>query len=283
MNCPCCKEPVHDSNISCPHCQIPLGFPNVRAAENTAEASELERRYLKAVDDAELAGTHVEAVAFELAASKSHVIIAKKWGAVRRTVEHDRPLFKNFYRQVIEDGRQPEDNDYDRQRRAVDASFFPYYEDKIVFGALSLDGKGDSSYGDCHFQFKENSISHRTSLFHANTLVFCLNKKLTIGSPIPLGFRSTWNRRGQLAFAKYHSQLKPGMSHADFAGVLLNTAAGKGTADADFVEAHIYGEVHLSNVDAFWGVRPKSKPDRIIADRLKRLLTEKGVSSVTFV
>lgn len=283
MNCPRCGEYVHDSNTKCTSCRTDLGFPNVRAANDANEERELEQRYLDAIESAKIAGTHSELIAFEVAVRRSQVVIAKRWGAVRPAIEHDRPLFKTFYRQVQEDGRQPEDNDYDRQRKAVDASFFPYYEAEIVFAALALDGRGDSSYGDCHFQFKENSISHRTSLFHENTLVFCLKRKITIGSPLPRGYRSVWDRRGQLAAAKYHSQLKPGMSSADFARVLLNTAGGKGTADADFIEAHIYEEVHLSNVDAFWGVRPKSKPDRIIADRLKRLLTEKGVSSVTFV
>lgn len=283
MNCPQCHLYVHDSQTTCPSCQSHLGFPNVRSANDANEVRELEKRYLDATKSAKTAGTSNELQAFEAAVSDSHVVIAKWWGVVCQVVESNRQLFKTFYRQVQEDGRQPEDNEFDRRRPAVDETFFTYYKDKIVFAALSLDGKGDSGYGDCHFQLKDNSISHRTSLFHSNTLVFFVSLKGQTDGKIPPGFRSTWDRRGQLAAAKYHAQLKPGMPTADFAGVLLNTAAGKGTADADFVEAHIYGEVHLSNVDAFWGVRPKSRPDRIIADRLKRLLTEKGVSSVTFV
>ena len=219
---------------------------------------------------------------FENEVRQSRAVIAKKWGTVCQIVEQQTELFKTFYRQVVEDGRQPEDNGFDTKRKAVDASFFPYYEESIVFCALSLSKTGDPAYGDCHFSLRDASIGHRTTVFEENTLVFCERRKIPIGNAIPPGYRTKWPDRHRLAIAKLHAKVQATTTSVEFPGVLLKTTQNGSTGDADFVEVHIYGILDLKSVASFVGPKQKSAPDKILAKRVRAKLEAAGVTDITF-
>lgn len=189
----------------------------------------------------------------------------------------DSELYTSFYQQVGSEGRLPENNIWDRGRSAVDATLFPLYHPKIVFGALSLDNRCPSKYGAYAMVLREKMIHQRATVFEENSFVFCQSKhKIVAGDPIPSGYRATWQERDQLAMAKLHSKLDTGTKSADFARILLTL--GKDESDQDFIEVHIYGTIHRAAVEKVAGPEPRAHADKVILKSLKRKLKEVGAT-----
>lgn len=207
---------------------------------------------------------------------ESRPVICRRWATIASITEGSDQLFRNYYEMVEAGERQPQDNGFDIARQAVDATFFPYFFQSVNFAALSLNRRGPHSYGDCNFTFRERAISHRTTVFEENTLVFCGKHKVVVGHAPPIGFLSTWGERARLAVAKLGSQLTNLTTPADFADILL-VQAGKTDSD-EFLECHLFGRLSISSVESFWGTKPKSKEDKVLAARAKRKLREAGVT-----
>jgi len=211
---------------------------------------------------------------FENAVRQSKAVICRRWGVVTKVSEHGDDLFKTYYRQLADGDRLPQDSYFDRARLAIDTTFFPYYHEDINFAALSLDGAGPASYGECSFVFREDVISHRTTVFEENALVFCEKHPFQVGQEPPAGYRTVWEDRHRLAAAKLHVEINDRTEPDKFAGILLKQ---KGRTDTDeFIEAHIYGKLDLKAVERFIAPKPKRKDDRVLAQRLKRKLREAG-------
>jgi hypothetical protein len=146
----------------------------------------------------------------------------------------------------------------------------------VNFASLSLNRRGPQSYGECHFTFSERAVSHRTTVFEENTLVFCRKHRIVVGDPPPNGHISTWEDRTRLAVAKLGSQLTDATTSADFANILV-VQTGKTDSD-EFLECHIYGRLSISNLESCWIAKPKSKEDKVLAARAKRKLRDAGVT-----
>ncbi len=71
-------------------------------------------------------------------------------------------------------------------------------------------------------------------------MLFFKKHDLTIGQPIPCGYRATWQNKSKLAVSKLHSKLSNETNKSDFPGIVINDDA----EDSDFIEAHLYGAVH---------------------------------------
>lgn len=176
---------------------------------------------------------------------------------------------------IIDNNRLPQDSYFDRARLAVDSTFFPYYHANINFGALSLDGQGPASYGECSLVFREEAISHRTTVFEENTLVFCENHKIPVGQQPPAGYRAVWENRHRVAAAKLYGEIDDRTETDEFPAILLKQKGGTDTDE--FIEAHIYGKLDMMAVERFIAPKPKRKEDQILAKRFKRKLREAGV------
>ena len=55
----------------------------------------------------------------------------------------------------------------------ADDALFPGYKEQIRFAALSLDGKGLSSYGECTLILRDHMIAHRASVLEGNLSCGC--------------------------------------------------------------------------------------------------------------
>ena len=274
MQCPQCHNDVPPHLTICPRCQTPLGFPNVRAAQQSDEKKELDRRYRVARDDAKARSCETVLAQFEDAVRQSQAVICRRWGVLTKISEPGNDLFKTFYQQLDAKERLPEDSYLDRARLAVDTTFFPYYHEHIHFAALSLDGRGPTSYGECSFVFREDVISHRTTVFEENTLAFCEKHTIRVGQTPPAGYRAVWGDRHRLATVKLQGELDDQTKSDRFPGILLKQKGA--TGDEEFIEAHIYGKLDLTAVERFIAPKPKRKDDQVLAQRLKRKLRAAG-------
>ena len=274
MQCPQCRSEIAPHWRNCPHCEEFLGFPNVRAAGAPGEKAELDRRYASARGDARHRNCEAVLAAFENDVKQSKAVICRRWGVLNKISERGNDLFKTYYKQLSAGDRLPQDSQFDRVRQAVDATFFPYYFEEINFAALSLDGRGPESYGECSFTFRDEAISHRTTVFEENTLVFCEKHTIPVGQSPPAGYRAVWSERHQSAAAKLHRKVTDRTVPNDFSRILL-TQNGATNTD-EFTEAHIYGRLDLTAVEQFLAPKPQTTDDRILARRLKRKLREAG-------
>ena len=242
-SCEFCNNEVPPSWHYCPHCARPALYPNVRAAQEPAERKAIERRYRAALRDASRRGAEAEIGRFEKAAAASKAVIARPLRELDRLAASDKELFPTFYKLLGAEVRLPHGNQWDLLRRIADEALFPGYKEEIRFAALSLDGAGLSSYGDCSFVLRDDMIAHRASIFEENSTVFM---KRHAYEP-PAGHRIGWGDRGKLCVAKLAARIGPGTPETQFPGILLRTGATSG--DDDFVEVHIWGPMSLRTAE----------------------------------
>lgn len=264
--CDYCGHEVPLSWNHCPHCARPGLFPNVRATQVPAEQEALERRYQAALQDASSRGAEAEVGKFEAAAASSKAVRALPMRELDRLASSDKELFPTFYGLLGAEVRLPHGNQWDLLRRIADEALFPGYREEIRFAALSLDGTGLSSYGECSFVFRDDMIAHRASMFEENSTAFL---KRHAYDP-PMGHRATWTERGKLCVAKLAGRIGPGTPEAQFPGILLR--AGAASEDDDFVEVHIWGPMSLRTVERILMPVTRRKAIRkALRDRLKGL------------
>lgn len=277
MLCPQCQSDIHFSHTECPECGFQLGYPNVRQAQDPQELQALDLRYQAARTG--LAARNADSVGFQFEQevnTNSRAVICRRWGTLATWLDHGNELFLTYYEQLESGKRRPQDNGFDTSRTAVDEVFFPYFKDHINFAALSLDGKGPASYGECHFSFKQIAIAHRTSVFEENTVVFTAKHRIVPTDRPPVGYTATWDARGRLALAKLADQLEHHSQSTDFPAILLVNRGGTDTDE--FLECHIFGRLTISNIEQVKVSKPQSKEDKVLAARARRKLNSTGIS-----
>jgi hypothetical protein len=264
--CEYCGNEVPLSWNYCPHCARPGLFPNVKAAQVPAEKKALERRYQAALRDASSRGAQADVGKFETVVANSKAVMARPLRELDRLAASDKELFPTFYRLLGEEVRLPHGNQWDPARRIADEALFPGYKEEIRFAALSLDGAGLSSYGDCSFVLRDDMIAHRASVFEENSTVFM---KRHAYEP-PEGHRAAWGERAKLCVAKLARTIGPGMPEDQFPAILLRPGATP--EDDEFVEVHIWGSMSLQTVERILVRTSRRKAFRkALRDRLQGL------------
>jgi hypothetical protein len=180
-------------------------------------------------------------------------------------------LYATFYQLVASGVRPPQATQTDLDRLLADDLLFPYYKEKIRFGALSLDRKGVAHYGGASIVLKDTSIENRATVFEENSLRFAQVRGF---SPIPAGYRATWHNRQELAAAKLESKLRPGMDSGAFSAVLMEQ--GSATMEPDFIEVHIYGSLHRQSIEAVTLPSPQDI-ERPLLLNLQKQLAKLGI------
>lgn len=258
-------------------CQGDAGFPNVRAASTPEEKAALLERLKDARVSTRARNCEQVLDEFGDAVKKSRAVIWRPLSAVQRLMSSENELYASFYQQLDSETRLPENNTWDRGRSAVDATLFPLYYRRIVFGALALDYHAPLKYGGYAMILREEMIQQRATVFEENSVLFCQSKhKIVTGNPIPPGYRATWCERDQLAMAKLHSRLNAGTKPKDFPRILLTP--GKDESDQDFIEVHIFGSIHRAAVEIVAGPQPRAHADQVILKSLRRKLNEAGAN-----
>lgn len=271
MNCPHCSFTVVPNFVKeCPVCLKDVGCPNVRACETKEEVDALKQRFNDALISARAKNCENLLEDFGNAVLQSKAVISRNIGYIKELVSSDNKLYNTFYKQVQAGLRLPEDNPWDRGRPAIDETLFPYYSDKIVFAALSLNNCGLKSYGDYTIVLKEDTINERATVFEENSFIFCQEKhKIVVGNSIPPGYRTTWTQRNKLAIAKLHSKIDVSTTPDSFPSILMTQA--NNSKDEDFIEVHIYGAIHGRAIERIIGTKPKNRVDQVIWRSIKKI------------
>src|SRR2546430_6468060 len=95
-----CHNEVPQPSERCPHCGRPGYFWNVIAAEDPAETSALERRYLAAKREAIGRGADKALQDFENVLSGSKAVITRSESEVLRLATSTRQLHATYYRMI---------------------------------------------------------------------------------------------------------------------------------------------------------------------------------------
>ena len=276
-NCEHCGNSFPMSRSICPHCARPALYPNVRAAEMREEVEALRERYAQAKEAAQLRGCPANVGAFEEAAGAAKAATARSLVDVQRLAHSDRELYATYYQLADAGVRIPADEKWDVFRTAANASWFPSYFEDLRFAALTLDGTGLSSYGECTIVWREDMIAHRASVTEENTTTFMLRRSIPFGAMdrIPTGYRATWARRGVLCVAKLADRITENTQAKEHQGILL--AKGATTEEDDFVEAQIWGSMSHRTMESVIVPRPARRAERVILKDLREKLDKVGV------
>lgn len=240
-SCPNCGTPFQATEDTCSACNEHLGFPNVRAAEEPTERDALRQRYKEAIDRAAARGAKAAVENFEAEVKRSLAVINCDVYRLRELIVVEKALYANYYLGVRSEVRRAADVENDRQRRSVDALLFGAYADKLRNAALSIDGKGLTSYGAYSVVLREVAVAKRASLLEENSYSFVARHNLKPSEPIPIGYRCAWANRHELAIAKLGDIIEASTPPADYPRVLLSDKGKR--ADDDFIEVYIYGSL----------------------------------------
>ena len=262
---------AHEHN--CPVCDEPVGYPNVRAAEQPEELRALAQGLRAAEQSAKERGCEATLEQFRLAMQNAHAVICMPVSRAMTLVSDDSQLYGSYYNLVNAGVRRPEESDIDQERQLADSLLFSHYRDFIRFGALSLDGRGVASYGHCSIVLKEDTIRRRATVFEKNSVSFCRERGFR--PPLPLGYRASWDSRSDLAISKLAGQLSLDMAEKDFAGILIRPPIAD--KEPDFIEVHIYGPLHRLGIESIKIQGVTHPPDRPILMEIARVMHEDGI------
>lgn len=272
--CATCGTEIPYAARECICCGVDVGFPNVRSAERQSERDALQERvkYAQAATAARGCGAELEA--FGTAVVSSQAVMARSLGALDALVNAPNQTMVSFHRMVT-GGRVPENNEYDINRQRIEGTIHPMgVWQNIIYAALALDGRGVAWYGPYSITFKDLAIQSRSSVFEENPFRFLDNNPVSSTGAVLPGYRASWSRRAELAMAKLHHRVQPGMTEADFPAILLEQ--GRVADDSDFVEVHIYGVLHPRSIERVVGPAPIRRADKVVWKRVKKTLIALG-------
>jgi len=269
--CGFCRNEFPVGRKYCPHCAHLSYFPNVKEAQEPKEIKALDRRYAAALRDAAGRGARKKVQSFEVTTRSSKAVRVLPLRELERLASSDKEIFSTYYKLLEAEVRVPDDTKWDVLRARADDTLFPGYKEEIRFAALSLDGVGPESYGECSFVLRDDMIAHRASVFEGNSALI-MKRKLNV----PPGFRAPWEERAKLCVAKLAGAINSRTKEAQFPGILLK---GGSSEKEDFVEVHIWGPMTMRTVERIW-VRRKTRRQSFIKalrDRIKGLGVVLGI------
>ena len=275
MKCSECGSTIPHDREACPTCGTYAGFPNVREVSLVSEKEALERRYNKALKDAHTDGQDA-LLEFLHTLKDSRAAIAIDLDYLAGFMTKDETLYSSYALMVSGEIRKAASSVNDKKRRGVEGFFFGSYADKIRYAALSLDGKGLSSYGLFTLILKDVAVRTRATLLEDNSYKFYDKFKDKIPDNFPPGYRAAWGERHKLAVAKLADRISVTTTHDEFPGILLSCTGDRKTDD--FIEVHIYGAFDNSAVETVVGnSKTSSKTVKAQLAVIKEKLIKKGV------
>jgi hypothetical protein len=229
-----------------------------------AERRALGRRYLSALRAATDRGAGEKVAQFEKATANSKAVMARPMRELDRLIASDQEMIPSYYGLLAGQVRLPHGNEWDGLRGTADEALFPGYKEHIRFAALSLDGQGLSSYGECFFVLRDRMIGHRASVYEENSAV-SLKKH---GYEPPRGHRATWSERARLCVAKLADRIRPTTAPDQFSHLLMHP--GRSSKEDCFVEVHVWGPMTIRTIGRILVRRQRRRASRkALRDRLK--------------
>ncbi|MBL4693626.1 MAG: hypothetical protein JKY92_09900, partial [Magnetovibrio sp.] len=149
-----CDIDVELTERRCPACDTDQGYQNVRRARS--EHSHLQDFYDDAVKQTQ--GVEVQVQKFEHDLKASHVVVNMDARLLESMLQDKNVMYMTYYDRPFDTDHGP-DNDIDECERVyIDKLVFGLDGRNIRFGALSLDGRGLTSYGAFSVTLNENMI-----------------------------------------------------------------------------------------------------------------------------
>jgi hypothetical protein len=280
--CKHCGHSFHISKQLCPHCARPALYGNVFAAEDPDEIAALQQRYVEAKRAAQSRGAGALRVveSFEAEIATTRAVIARPTGEFQRLSTSDNEGYASFYGLVEAEVRFPSGDKWDALRPLADEALFPHYKDKIRFAALTLDGLGLPSFGECFLVLRTDMIAHRASVYEENSVKF-FSKHFKPGLNevirLPRGYRATWDERGTLCVAKLADRIDDATPPGAYSGLLLRQ--GLTSEDDDFVEVHVWGPMTIRTIERVIFNNPTNRTARELTNRAnKQRMAKFGVT-----
>lgn len=274
IDCQECGNPVPDHLRDCIVCGAAHSSPNVRAALRYEEQQALSKRREDALNTSCNRGCENVFEQFgEIVQTQSFAVIARSILQLSYIVSQPSRLYVGFQQELYTGSRIPEDNAWDKGRRAAEDTIHPNYSQNINYAALSLSPRGAVAYGSYGIILNDKAISLRSTVFEENPFHFCVKHNVFAGQPAPAGYRATWQSRGVLAQAKLHSSLQVGMNCDVFSDLIL--MQGANTGDVDCIEVHIYGPIHPRAIERVVGPQPSAE-EMPIARSVEKKLNQFG-------
>jgi hypothetical protein len=278
ISCPDCTNEVPQPAACCPHCGRPGIFWNVIDADKPDERAALQVRYEAAKAEALVRGADTAVQDFETAVGNSKAVLARSVEEVQRLANNGRQLYATYY-QLIESGLKLPDNDeWDHARELTDTVLFPHYKEQVRFAALSLDGIGLSSFGDCSIELRDEMISHRASVLDENSVLFMERHGVRVSRKpgVPKGYRANWSERAKLSAAKLAQRIDSATAPNRYSTLLLTE--GPSPEAHEFVEVHIFGPMTVLTMAKVKVTVSKPRARAAIIRALKSNLAKHRVS-----
>lgn len=272
--CPTCSRPVKTDRRFCKFCTTDAGLPNVRYARRADERSALKRRVSRARLAIRRNGTIAEHARLVAMMDASKLVINRNVRRLASWLARDNKLYLNFYK-LKRLGEDYNEDQWNFQRSSAENAVNPMFYEELSIAAVTADTVGMSYYGECSIFIREDAIAVRTTVFEENPFTFNEKHSVIAGKMAPAGYRATWADRSVLATAKLGADLKPGATTDDLAELIM--ARTRGAADCDFIEAHVYGDIHAECIETVVCVKPKTKADRLIWREQKSRLVAMGI------
>ena len=265
MKCDYCDSELYYKGDRCCHCWEPLEAPNVRWAKK--ERSWLKKRYKKAKKHAKKKGHHKNLVRFRNQVRRAVAVINLDIDFLYSFITNEEILFSTYQKIDGAEARKPKSFNIASQRLVAEASLFAEYGKEIRYAALSLNGKGLSSYGNSTIILDERYIKKRATALETDSIKF-----LKLHPKKPKGYVSTWHEKYKLAVAKYANQIEASTTENQFEDILLFSEGDRSTEE--FIEVHIYGPISLEAVKEVRVTScPKGRQKGIHRNKIKEVLT----------
>jgi hypothetical protein len=274
--CGNCRHEVPLEVRNCPICTADVGYPNVRAANRVEEVNALMARVKGVETSARTHNAQTELALFSDSVASSRAVMNRSLGVLHAWLNGANPLFLTFHQQVRLGSRFAANDVWDQQRTSAENTVNPIYYEQLNFAALSLDRTGLTHYGQYCVSLKDGLIGHRSSVFEENPFIFCQRHNIISGRPAPLGYRASWAERAHLAVAKLGSKINAGTLPSSFPEVLMEPR--RNDPDCDFIEAHIFGPIHVAAIEHVVGPKPAEAADRALWNQAKRKLELLGAT-----
>lgn len=262
----------------CPHCAQPQLFPNVGLAEHREERQKLIDRYENAKENCRRRGCEKALAEFERVCDTSVAVFNCSTLKLFRQIASGTDLFETYHdlESLRIRSERPLGHNWQKLRPQAEIELLGSHRhlDKLHYAALSLDGLGLDSYGDCTVTFGEEMIRHRASCFEENSALIYEEKHDFSGC-----LRSSWTERGKLCAAKIAGKLDELMSSGDFPGMLLSK--GVTQDDDEFVEVHVFGTMTAQTFQSVAiDVSKLSREQKALWKAVKEKLAKNGVAAL---
>lgn len=217
--------------------------------------------------------------AFEFSARQSHAVVNVYAAFAHQLLTRHDALYAAYESLVAGRARRSAAVEDDRDRRAVGAKLYGQGATEIVYAALSLDGRGLTSYGPVSLQLRDVAIEDRATVLDENSYRFAGRPGVSLLGPLPRGHLSVWYDREELIIAKLAPLLARDMTAGDFVRLVMRSEGNRQTDE--FLEVHIWGgfdrkaldSVHVDVLDEHY----LQLEDREAAEHLLALARDKAV------